>query len=1430
MSHIERLCSGLLVLVLLPSLVVAQPSSETSTRKPWSLSPREIPFQNDAQWEDNRWQSSDVGPFVTASIAMPRGITFKGLAIRVGDRRQAAVCFDTGLLRISAAWTGDFLKFGPRRFGLIQRPAVAGTVFYRTPNAAGWARGERFQPRRAEYTLPDVEQGYTPAGKSIVHLPKDWAHYRGLYTSGQRVVLSYSVADAAVLDSPWYVESGDHGALVRSLEIGPAADTLRMWVADAQSQVRVRGAAAARLERRPDGTTLLVVPPHTGTLRIQLLIAAAKTPADGLDALQESAGGVSDLSRLIATDSGRFPRVLPTVGSTTETGGPYVIDTLTLPFDNPYKALLFTSGHDFFADGTAAVCTVHGDVWRVAGIDRQLKQLRWRRFATGLFQPLGLKIVDDTVYVIGRDQITRLHDRNNDGEADFYENFNNDLFVSAKAHDYVTCLDTDPQGNFYFIHGKTGVMRVSADGSTLTRVADGFRNPNGMAVGPDGTITAAPQQGTWTPESSIIVVRQGGYYGFGGPRVAANRPAGWELPMCFIPRSMDNSGGAQVWVEGDRWGPISGQMLHLSYGQCRLLLSVIEKVDGVYQGGTIKLPTVPADFESGIMRGRFNPGDGQLYVSGLRGWQTRAVRDGCFQRLRYTGGPLHLPSRVKTYTNGIKLTFTDPLDPATAQNPENYFVEQWNYRWSQQYGSPDFSVEDPRRQGRDEVTVVSATLMDSGRAVFLEMPGRQPVMQLSIDWMLNSAGNQRLRGTYAHTINAAPRQTMPVGRLLRRPSPRRISRDMERRLQPGLSFRFQSRETSDADVRVSRLVALTQATSMSPTPFLPAGPFRLDVEGTLRAPRSGFYDFRIAGTGRAQLWINGELIVSRSKNPVTGDPLLLRKGHNRLRIRYDSPARDVARLDLSWKGYNFDWEPVPPSVFFHDSGAEALVAANRRRLGRRLYAEHHCARCHQTPVGRQAMFELSLRPPDLLAAGQRFTSGWLQRWLVAPRRLKVDTRMPAVVGEGDAAARDAADIAAFLLARRDDPVKALSSQIKPGQATAQAGEALFESLGCIACHHFEAVGHADDWGRRSLRWAGTKYRDGALARFLKKPAAHNVASEMPDFRLTDTEAVALARFVRSKSSTAVADGLRVGDAARGRKLFERTGCQQCHSLGRSSIKAPTRVAWNLTAGNDGCLDLTERSGQATAPDFGFSDEQRRALQDFVRNDLASLQRSSFSETSRRLVQRLRCVSCHDRDGQRSQRPLVIAEFGSGRVPQPLPALTWAGEKLRPDWTESQLAGRLSYKSRPWLTARMPAFPAYARAVAQGLAAEHGVDPRATRQAEVDAGLVAIGEKLTRQTALDCRQCHGVGDQLPRGDKNTQIHRGINFTHIRDRLRRPAYDRLMLDPPRFDINNRMVKISANGLSTKLRGYFDADARQQFGAVWHYIQSLPAEPDN
>ncbi len=84
--------------------------------------------------------------------------------------------------------------------------------------------------------------------------------------------------------------------------------------------------------------------------------------------------------------------------------GAYVVDTIPVPEKNPYDAWIRFGGFDFFPDGkSAALSTWSGDVWVVSGIDEKLDKLTWRRFATGLFQPLGLKIVDGVVHVHGRD-------------------------------------------------------------------------------------------------------------------------------------------------------------------------------------------------------------------------------------------------------------------------------------------------------------------------------------------------------------------------------------------------------------------------------------------------------------------------------------------------------------------------------------------------------------------------------------------------------------------------------------------------------------------------------------------------------------------------------------------------------------------------------------------------------------------------------------------------------------------------------------------------------------------------------------------------------------------------------------------------------------------------------------------------------------------
>ncbi len=320
----------------------------------------------------------------------------------------------------------------------------------------------------------------------------------------------------------------------------------------------------------------------------------------------------------------QWPQVLTTKGSVGQSATwPYVVDTIEPPFQNPWNALLFFGDHDFLPDGTAMLCTIQGDVWRVQGLDESLKNVRWKRFASGLHQALGLVVADGMVYVLGRDQITRLHDQNGDGEADFYECFSNAYPTSTGGHDFISGLQRDSAGRFYTASSKSGLLRIAADGRSSEVIATGFRNPDGLGLSPDGTITVPNSEGEWVPTSMICEVRPGGHYGYPGPK---NRQPP-DLPLVYLPRGLDNSSGAQVTVPDDRFGPLKGQLLHFSFGTGTHFLILREKVDGQPQGAAIPLP---GDFQSGVHRGRFNPEDGQLYVSGMTGWGTYTPADGCF--------------------------------------------------------------------------------------------------------------------------------------------------------------------------------------------------------------------------------------------------------------------------------------------------------------------------------------------------------------------------------------------------------------------------------------------------------------------------------------------------------------------------------------------------------------------------------------------------------------------------------------------------------------------------------------------------------------------------------------------------------------------------------------------------------------------------------
>jgi len=666
----------------------------------------------------------DYGPVLGYTIncrnfdgGHPDNVALKGLAIQLATN-EAAVCFDTELLRYAAGWSGGFLDISHTHLDSAKgshEAFVDGKLVFTSAPQQGWSTNEHFR-----------------------NTPLRW---RGYYRHGRAIVLNYEVAGVEIWESPAYEQVAGTWALTRHLRLsGPRAD-LHVLLADGVP-AKIPGSATSDL------FTVTFVPE---TKRVDVRRSNTHDP-------RELCRGGPPI----------WPQTVATRGRP-GTGSPYAVDTLTIPEQNPWGSWLRLVALDFFSDGRAAVSTWSGDVWIVSGIDNSLEKLTWKRFASGLFEPLGLRIVNDELYVLCRDQLARLHDLNQDGEVDWVESFNREAPVGASYHAFAMELQTDRAGNFYYTRCgqrvdpelplQGGLVKVSRDGRKAELIATGLRAANSLCVGPNDEITTADNQGNWIPASRLNWIEPGGFYGYVPHARRTPVPTEANPPLCWIPVQVDNSSGSQVWATGHAWGPLSGHLLHTSYGKAALFLVLNEQVNGVRQGGVVQFPL---KFDSGIMRARFHPKDHQLYVAGLRGWQTVGTRDGCLQRVRYTGGTLTLPTSLRTLADGVVVGFDCELDSSSATDPENFAIERWNYVWSEKYGSPEFKVSQPGRQGRDKMEITSAQLSSDLKSVTLKITDLRPAHQMRLQFRLKTKDGTPVKHELYHTINALPNASAPA--------------------------------------------------------------------------------------------------------------------------------------------------------------------------------------------------------------------------------------------------------------------------------------------------------------------------------------------------------------------------------------------------------------------------------------------------------------------------------------------------------------------------------------------------------------------------------------------------------------------------------------------------------------------------------------------
>lgn len=651
--------------------------------------------------------------FWTLEVA-PGNIAQKGLAIRLDDgpggvtKGRAWMIYDHDTMRVATATTGDFVDWKGIAFDGSHgtHTVLTGEKHFINPVGPGWdVTGDFTDPRPLGRD-----------GKPYGPMPQGQVNFKGIYRHGPKVVIASEVNRTPVLESPGWMDYGTTPIFTRTLNVAATEQPILTRIAPDTVHVVLKGDGEliqdqqSWFARLPGGakTRLFISRVDPGSLE-----AMAATLTDDLDLAPLTRGGPV-----------QWPETVTTTSVAGETGGAFLADEFPLPLDNPWQSWLRPGGFDFTPDGKAAVVAMwNGDIWRVDGVmDAAPATLTWRRIASGLFQPLGVKFRDGELFVLCRDQLARLVDLNGDGETDFIDSFNDDHQVTEHFHEFAMGLQTDAAGNFYYAksgrhaldsvipqHGT--LLKVSADGKKTEILATGFRAANGVCLNDDGTFFVTDQEGFWTPKNRINRVKPGGFYGnlYGYTSVTDESDAAMEPPLVWITNEKDRSPAELVWVPEGAWGDLGGVLLNLSYGTGRIFVVPHEEVDGQWQGAVCELP-LPA-FATGLMRGRFGP-DGALYGCGMFAWAGNATTPGGFHRIRRGEAPARVPLSVRALEGAMQVTFSDPVtDTGSA-------IKVWSLKRTKNYGSKHFDER--------ELKITSVTLGEDRRTVTLVIPDLAP--------------------------------------------------------------------------------------------------------------------------------------------------------------------------------------------------------------------------------------------------------------------------------------------------------------------------------------------------------------------------------------------------------------------------------------------------------------------------------------------------------------------------------------------------------------------------------------------------------------------------------------------------------------------------------------------------------------------------------
>lgn len=361
-------------------------------------------------------------------------------------------------------------------------------------------------------------------------------------------------------------------------------------------------------------------------------------------------------------------------------------------------------GIDFISEDKMIICT-----WDETGSVYILKNyntndpstIEVKQIAKGLAEPLGIKVVDGDIYVLQKQELTRLVDTNGDEIIDEYQKVCDAWHVTSHYHEFAfglvykdnsfyATLATDLGSEHKNVPDRGKVVRISKDGSEVEVIAEGFRTPNGIGEGPDGALYVSDNQGNWIPTSKVVRVEKGKWYGF--------RHADWDRvkdyeeqpPLVWLPHvEISNSPSQPTTLN---LGPYKDQLIFGDVTHGGIKRVFIDEVDGVKQGAAFRFIQ---GLDAGINRTVWGP-DGNLYAGGIGSggnWRHEGKEWYALHRFNYNEKSTFEMLAIRAKANGMEIEFTEPISAPENISIDNFNMAQYYYEATAQYGGPKKGVE-----------------------------------------------------------------------------------------------------------------------------------------------------------------------------------------------------------------------------------------------------------------------------------------------------------------------------------------------------------------------------------------------------------------------------------------------------------------------------------------------------------------------------------------------------------------------------------------------------------------------------------------------------------------------------------------------------------------------------------------------------------------